>query len=301
MENNEDILYNWSDGVDSFPQREQLTSRDNSMKNFSSIIKPLLEVLEPRHICEIGADLFQNSRFLLSATECWKTKLDIVDIAFEGDDPVVTGSSRVKLYNQKSVQYLSGDVKADTFFIDGDHNYETVSEELRLITQHERWTSLFLHDTGWPCAYRDFYYNEISEELKEECVSSGYISPFNTSNGVHFEGYFKTKEGGEKNGVLKAVEDFCSSSTDSLICCSIPSVFGLTMIFNEKQLTLDQKEQIRVFLSALDFCNPFLSFLELRHLHSLVEIEQAGRVWKENQEYIKILETRLARIEESKI
>ena len=45
--------------------------------------------------------------------------------------------------------------------LDGDHNYYTLSEELRLIAERAsgaRLPLLIFHDIGWPLARRDAYY-----------------------------------------------------------------------------------------------------------------------------------------------
>ncbi len=50
----------------------------------------------------------------------------------------------------------------DAVIIDGDHNYFTVSEELRLIAERaagDELPLLLFHDVGWPHARRDDYYD----------------------------------------------------------------------------------------------------------------------------------------------
>src|SRR5439155_759522 len=62
---------------------------------------------------------------------------------------------------------------SDVYVIDGDHNYFTVSEELRLVALrgHERWPFplVVLHDVWWPWGRRDCYYDEenIGEENRQ--------------------------------------------------------------------------------------------------------------------------------------
>src|SRR5206468_8132621 len=101
----------------------------------------------------------------------------------------------------------------DAVIIDGDHNYYTVSEELRLIDERAPGREiplLMFHDIGWPHGRRDAYWNPetIPEEQRQPAVKRGFIFP--GEPGVVDRGmpmYSTAKrEGGPRNGVLTAIE-----------------------------------------------------------------------------------------------
>src|SRR5205807_9113807 len=102
---------------------------------------------------------------------------------------------------------------ADAYIIDGDHNYWTVSRELEIAFRGE--ALAILHDVGWPCARRDQYY--APEALPDEAVlphsfDSGRVPGERelVDGGFRGAGQFAValEEGGPRNGVLTAIEDF---------------------------------------------------------------------------------------------
>ena len=70
---------------------------------------------------------------------------------------------------------------ADAYIIDGDHNYYTVSEELRLIDapRRSRLPLLLCHDVCWPHARRDAYYTPeaIPDEHRQPIGRGRYLFP----------------------------------------------------------------------------------------------------------------------------
>jgi hypothetical protein len=216
-----------------------------SMAEMESIISPLLDLLRPGSVCEIGIEKGRFTEFLLAF--CRNR-----NCAYTGVD-IVTEVQIVPLGNGKEAHYIKGrslDVLPkmplhDVYFIDGDHNYYTVLNELRLIISGpDRHPLIFLHDVCWPCGRRDLYYQEESipvnyrqpcrigvgpvpgqQALKEWGLGSKYSDiPFAVSE----------IEGGPRNGVLTAVEDFMQEPAGAgwrlLI---VPAVFGLGILYKQ--------------------------------------------------------------------
>jgi hypothetical protein len=104
--------------------------------------------------------------------------------------------------------------------LDGDHNYYTVSRELRYFLSSG--ATVLVHDTGWPYARRDMYYSP-------ERIPEGECHPWELSdlgNGPQFNA---KHEGGPKNGVLTAVEDVMGeTNTHGVI--HIPGFHGLSIL-----------------------------------------------------------------------
>ena len=93
--------------------------------------------------------------------------------------------------------------------LDGDHNYYTVANELRLIAEAagDAFPFVMFHDVCWPHGRRDDYY--AAEQIPEgdrHPVGGGKLVPGDP--GVHDHGLeyprSAAREGGPRNGVLTA-------------------------------------------------------------------------------------------------
>src|SRR5207244_7856955 len=120
----------------------------------------------------------------------------------------------------------------------GDHNHWTVTRELEAIYTDGRTPVAILHDVGWPCARRDQYYSPDRlppEGVHPHSYSKGRVPGRSelSRSGFGGAGEFAValEEGGERNGVLTAVEDFLEGHAE-LRYAHIPAVFGLGVIFS---------------------------------------------------------------------
>jgi hypothetical protein len=145
-----------------------------------------------------------------------------------------------------SLEALRQPMKAQAWFVDGDHNWYSVYHELHAISaqckEQAQPLLAFIHDVGWPSARRDSYYNPASiptEFLHPHSYEGGALPGH---PGLHRERGFRgagafamaLQEGGPFNGVLTAVEDFVSDSVQeqqALAWAYIPGVFGLGVLF----------------------------------------------------------------------
>ena len=121
----------------------------------------------------------------------------------------------VTVVRETSLDALRAIELPDAVVIDGDHNYYTVSEELRLIGERAGEGALPLllfHDVGWPHARRDAYYAPelIPERERQPLHEGGGLFPGvrGTVPGALPYKWIAVEEGGERNGVLTAIEDF---------------------------------------------------------------------------------------------
>ena len=102
---------------------------------------------------------------------------------------------------------------ADLYVIDGDHNYATVRGEVDWILANAPDAVIVFHDLMWPCGRRDFYYQPTG-------LPQGDVHPDTDEgatvwhDGVTPAGFIGAgsftvarEAGGERNGVLTAVED----------------------------------------------------------------------------------------------
>jgi len=215
----------------------------HSMKEFDEIIFEVLSGVRPKSVLEIGSETGVFSKRLTGFCAKTGAKLavveplpapELIEAAQKEDD--------LHLFAGTSLGYLSKfGCPADLAFIDGDHNYFTVKNELELI--HRAWRSraargvMILHDIGFPSARRDAYCDPsaIPADARHPYsydlgVGSIEGSPL-IRGGFRGEGRFAwaTHQGGPRNGVLTAVEDFLAAHGD-LTFRSIEAVFGLGAI-----------------------------------------------------------------------
>jgi len=103
----------------------------------------------------------------------------------------------------------------DCILIDGDHNWYTVYHELNVIREKNLLRTgglIFFHDVDWPWARRDMYYqpDTIPTQYQQEWAKLGVVrGNCELSDNGSFGGYRKAvREGGPRNGVLTAIDDF---------------------------------------------------------------------------------------------
>ena len=129
---------------------------------------------------------------------------------------------------------------ADLYVLDGDHNYAVVRQELDWILTHAPDTVVVLHDLLWPCARRDLYYepSRLPAEAKHPASQDGPTVWHDglTPAGLVGLGAYTTAvhAGGERNGVLTAVEDAIAHTVDKRWRFAlIPAVFGMGVLIRE--------------------------------------------------------------------
>ena len=121
----------------------------------------------------------------------------------------------------------------DLFLLDGDHNWYTVLHELRAIERcAERYERAFpvvcLHDIGWPYGRRDLYYapERIPTEFRQPYAQKGLDvdkPDLLDAGGFNLKHYNAFHEGGPRNGVLTAVEQFVEESKGRFELLTIPA------------------------------------------------------------------------------
>ncbi|HEY0098745.1 MAG TPA: class I SAM-dependent methyltransferase [Pyrinomonadaceae bacterium] len=179
------------------------------------VIKPYIEASGYRRVCEIGASRGQTTDKIL---EIDSVSIDIIDPCLDADlRQKYRERERVKVHQGISLDVLkriSGTF--DCILIDGDHNWYTVYHELRTIEERSlirNGGTIFLHDVGWPYGRRDLYYQPelIPEEAIHPYRRAGLVygeSELSDDSDINAELCNAVYEGGPRNGVLTAIEDF---------------------------------------------------------------------------------------------
>jgi hypothetical protein len=162
--------------------------------------------------------------------------------------------------------------RTDAVILDGDHNYFTVEGELRLIAERSADGELpliILHDIGWPLARRDSYHDvsSLPPEAVQEGSGPGFLDP--QEPGLADRGLYYScvapREGGPRNGVLTAVEDFVAGR-DDVRFARVPQFFGLGVIW---PLQASYADRVAAFLDPFD-SHPMLVRAEEKRVEHLV-------------------------------
>ncbi|WP_077010501.1 class I SAM-dependent methyltransferase [Saccharothrix sp. ALI-22-I] len=147
---------------------------------------------------------------------------------------------------------------ADLYVLDGDHNYAVVHAEVTWIMQNAPDAVVVLNDVLWPCARRDLYYepSPLTGDDKHESSSDGPTVWHDelTPAGLVGLGAFTwaVQAGGERNGVLTAVEDAVTEAgaADWLLEV-VPAVFGIGFLMRKAAPgTKKIMDQLRPFTSS---------------------------------------------------
>jgi hypothetical protein len=252
----------------------------HSMSELQSIILPALELAQPRNLVEIGSEHGGLTTVLSAWVQSNGGYLTSVD---PSPSPLfrewAATASSFEHIEKPSLDAIGDLDDVDCWFIDGDHNWYTVYNELILIQQNSVKSGkpmlVFLHDVGWPCGRRDSYY-------APERIPTGFRHPFSFEMGVSLDqgdvlnGGFRgmgsfawaTHEGGPGNGVLTAVEDFAVPQGDALCLAVIPAVFGLGVLFSS---TASWAPQLAEFLMPYHE-QPLMEKLEQNRLRNYLRV-----------------------------
>jgi len=215
-------------------------------------VAPLARNRDWKGFCEIGAS---NG---LSTDRLLKLPIDsytIVDPCFDADlASKYAGDARVTVSRRNSLDALPIlDGAYDCILIDGDHNWYTVFNELRLIRERRLLRSegmIFFHDVEWPYGRRDMYYqpDTIPAEYRQEYERKGIIrgrSQLVEHGGTNQEFCNAVREGGPKSGVLTAIEDFIAEHPSDYNFCRVRIGAGLGILQCRRKRT---SEDISFFL-----------------------------------------------------
>ena len=211
----------------------------HSLLNLAELLVPCLDAVGARSVVEVGAYAGDLTGLLLE----WAARVDARVVAIDPapqKELVALAEARddLELIRQTSHDALKRIELPDAIVIDGDHNYYTVSEELRLIGERAQEADLPLllfHDVGWPHARRDSYYTPelIPEEHRQPMVAGGGVFPGlpGTRPGALPYKWTAAREGGPRNGVLTAIEDYVAEQ-DGLKLVVVPAFFGFGALWH---------------------------------------------------------------------
>ena len=210
-----------------------------SLSNLAEVLFGCLEAAGVRSVVEIGAFHGKSTNEMLEWASRARARIIAIDPEPQDDlREIAERHPELELLEATSHEALPGLPDVDAIIVDGDHNYFTLSEELRLIWERSPAASLpllMLHDIGWPLARRDAYYapGRIPAEHRQPLAFSTHLSP--EEPGTLDEGMpfacVAEREGGASNGILTAIEDFLVDHPE-LEFARVPAFFGFGVIWH---------------------------------------------------------------------
>ncbi|MBP2046662.1 glycosyltransferase [Methanobacterium aggregans] len=211
------------------------------MNRFWNILmQPIIEKVNANYIVEIGSDTGINTRNILDYCvehDAHMTAIDPVP-KFDINEFKAEYGDRFEIYKELSLNRLPLLEDYDVILIDGDHNWYTVYNELKIIEKNfkdKKFPIIFLHDVGWPYGRRDLYYNpkNIPEKYRQPYERLGMYpgqTDLKKEGGLNAGLYNSIYENTPQNGVLTAVEDFLRESHKDFIFEYVDAFFGLGIL-----------------------------------------------------------------------
>jgi hypothetical protein len=258
------------------------------MRNHAELMLPCLEAAGARSIVEVGAFAGDLTSLLLDWAAHPGAQVSAIDPSPEPDLVELDRKHpELELIRETSLEALPRVPMPDAVIIDGDHNYYTVSEELRIVGERAQGSELPLllfHDVCWPHGRRDDYFDPelIPEEYRQPIAGNGDGlfpgDPGLRPGGVPYP-RSAAREGGPRNGVLTAVEDFVSER-EGLRLVVVPAFFGFGVVWHEDSPWSDDLARI---LDPWDR-NPWLERLESNRIFHIAQAHaRQVEIWRLQQ------------------
>lgn len=190
---------------------------------WESTIKPILETLDPRVVVRVGTRSAEATNLLL---EHLSDQDSVVHVVEPGP-----GSPSLD-----ALDPLEG---IELALMDGERNWYTVFHELSLLDRKAEeegrgFPVCLVHDVDWPYGRRDLYSapDTIPEEYLHPSRRGGLRQedPEPGDGGFNREGVHAIREGGERNGVRTAIEDFLAATSRDLEFFDVPGHHGLGIL-----------------------------------------------------------------------
>lgn len=252
------------------------------------VIEPILDAVQPKILVEIGSDRGDNTSNLLEFCQHNDARLHVIDPLPKYDFETWKEKYHGHLIFHKdlSLNALPLIEKFDVVLIDGDHNWHTVFNELKLIEQKCQENSqvfplVMLHDIGWPYGRRDLYYDpeNIPDEHQQPYEKKGMRldSPgLVDEGGLNHHLYNAVRANESKSGVLTAIEDFLGGTRQQLDLIKLPGLHGLGILVPEQS-----RRENAELANLLEKLNP--STLVVNYVERLEEARLEEQVERSEQ------------------
>lgn len=285
--------------VTSYYHRTNPDEAGYSLGNFFEIWAACFDAAGVRSVVEVGAERGRLTQELLK----WAAPSGARVVAIEPDPisdlvELVEEHPDLEVIEETSLEALARIPIPDAVVLDGDHNYYTLSNELRLIAERApdgQMPLLVFHDVCWPLARRDQYAapDRIPAEHRHPYGEDIKLVPGNSGTaerGLPFE-WGALEEGGPGNGVMTAIEDFMAEH-EGLKLAVIPIFFGCGLLWPESAPWSDEVAEITGPWDR----NPILERVEKARVVQLVQRHSREQEIDDRFTYTRKLEEAVRRI-----
>jgi hypothetical protein len=285
--------------VTSYYHRTNPDEAGYSLGNFAEIWGACFEAAGVSSVVEVGAERGRLTQELLR----WAAPAGAKVTAIEPEPisdllELVEEYPELEVVEETSLDALARIPIPDAVVLDGDHNYFTLSNELRLIADRApdgQLPILVFHDVCWPLARRDQYAapDRIPPEHRHPYGEDVKLVPGNpgtAERGLPFE-WAALEEGGPRNGVLTAIEDFMEERGD-LRLAIVPLFFGCGLLWPEGATWSDEVAEITAPWDR----NPILERVEKARVVQLVQRHSREQEIDDRFEHTRKLEEAVRRI-----
>ena len=229
---------------------------------WSPIMKPIIEKINAHYIVEVGSATGGNTWSILEYCRNRDAHMTAIDPfpSFNVEKYKKEFGDKFEMCTELSLNALPQLKDYDVVLLDGDHNWYTVYNELKVIEKNfkdKKFPVVFLHDVGWPYARRDGYYNpeDIPEKFRQPYKQAGMRHGRKNlikDGGLNPDLYNAVEDNTPRNGVLTAAEDFVKESkSDFYLEVVNPRAFhGLGILYPRDEET---KKIVNDVLKSTDF------------------------------------------------
>lgn len=255
---------------------------------WETVIEPVLKATGPKTIVEIGSDSGRNTTNLLEFCRRSGAQLHVIDPLpkYSVSEWRERYGELLTFHEQLSLDALPLIDDFDAVLIDGDHNWYTVFNELKLIDEkrgESSFPAVMLHDIEWPYGQRDLYYNpeEIPAAHRKPYENKGMVEG---EEGLVEEGGLNrrlnnaVRENEPRGGVLTAVEDFMEQSERSLDLTRVPGLHGLGILVPSR--ARERNAELAQVLDGLElspFAEKHVRQLERDRLDAQMRLQEERR------------------------
>jgi hypothetical protein len=270
-----------------------------SLANAEYVWRPCLDAVRATSVVEVGSYRGKLTAALLDWAADSGAKVTAIEPEPLADLlQLCDDHPELDLVRETSHEALGHIEIPDVVILDGDHNYYTLSEELRMIAERTRdgeMPLVIFHDVHWPLARRDAYSapERVPEQHRQPMAADVNLVPGEpgvAEHGLPFE-WAALREGGPRNGVLTAIEDFLAER-DDLRLATVPIFFGVGVLWPEEAPWSDELAEILEPWAG----NPLLERLEETRVAQLVlrhareqQLDQQREHYRRQEDLLEVM------------
>ncbi len=255
---------------------------------WSTLIEPICDLVQPKSIAEIGAAAGLNTKSILEYCQRVGAHAHVIDPEPIGNHDEIRRliDTVATVYETTSHAALPG-IKSEIYIVDGDHNWFTVYHDMRLIEANfdpraESMPIIIAHDVGWPYARRDMYYaaDRVPAEYRQPYARMGIrygCAGLVENGGYNHKHDNALTEGGPRNGVLTAIEDFVEGSSIDWTLTTFATFHGLGVLHAPNHMDQGLRRELEDLLHVSRSARALLEAVEVERVHLLTELVENYR------------------------